>query len=88
MRTEISRIAAEGAQRRSGDTVISLKQTVDLRLEAVMKSIAEADWKLEHPFVCRKDQDISCGIENGRAYLAMLKVLLHQSPHIRREGIV
>jgi hypothetical protein len=32
------------------DTAFS-QWAVDLRLQSVMKSLAEADWKLEHPFV-------------------------------------
>jgi len=64
------------------------KQAVDLRLQAVVESFAEAGRKLEHPFVCRKDQDVPSGIENGGAYLAVLKMPLHQCPDVLKERIV
>jgi hypothetical protein len=50
-----------------------------------MQAFAVASRKLKHAFVRGKDYDVASGIQNGRAYLAVLKVPLNIEPNVLRQ---
>jgi hypothetical protein len=53
-----------------------------------VKAIAETDRELEDTFIRRKDKNVTRGIKNCRAYLAMFQVPLNQFSCFGRQGIV
>ena len=54
----------------------SLCDALHLLIETCMKSLTETQWQLEDSFVSCQDQNISSGIQNCRANLAMLQMFL------------
>jgi hypothetical protein len=54
----------------------SLRDTLHLFVKTGVKPLAEANRQLEDTFICREDQDVACRVDNRRADLAVLKVLL------------
>jgi hypothetical protein len=53
-----------------------------------VKAIAETDGELEDTIVSSKDQNVTCGVENCRAYLAVFQMPLNQFSCFGRQGIV
>jgi hypothetical protein len=53
-----------------------------------VKAIAETDGELEDTIVRGKDKNITGGIENCRAYLAVFQMPLNQFSCFGRQGIV
>ena len=53
-----------------------------------MQAFAEANRQLKHAFIRGEDDDVASGVQNGRADLAVLKVLLNIQPNfLRQRGI-
>ena len=50
-----------------------------------MQAFAEANRQLKHAFIRSEDYDVASGVQNGRADLAMLKVLLNILPNLLRQ---
>jgi hypothetical protein len=69
--------AVVGDARLLGTHSRSLLGTQHLFVKTGVKAFAEAKRQLEDPFIGREDQDVTCRVENRRADLAVLKVLLH-----------
>jgi hypothetical protein len=42
-----------------------------------MQAFAEANRQLKHAFIRSKDDDVASGVQNGRADLAVLEMLLN-----------
>jgi hypothetical protein len=53
-----------------------------------VKAIAETGGELEDAIIRGKDKNITCGIENCRAYLAVFQMPLNQFSCFGRQGIV
>jgi len=68
-----------GAWRRDGP---------NLGFKPGMKAIAEAEGQLEDAVVGGEDEDISRGVEDGRADLAVFEVVLHLFEGLGREGAI
>jgi hypothetical protein len=50
-----------------------------------MQAFAEANRQLKHAFIRSKDDDVASGVQNGRADLAVLEMLLNIQPNILRQ---
>ena len=50
-----------------------------------MEAFAEASRQFKYAFIRSEDDDVTSGVENGRADLAMLKVLLNIQPDVLRQ---
>jgi hypothetical protein len=45
-----------------------------------VKAFAKADRQLEDAIIGYQDDHVTCGVQNGRANLAVIQVLLHRVP--------
>jgi hypothetical protein len=55
---------------------------LQFQVNARMQAFAESNWQLKHAFIRGEDQDVASRVQNGRADLAVLKVLLDKLPNV------
>jgi hypothetical protein len=53
-----------------------------------MQPVAEAHRQLKHAIICSQHQNVARGIEDGRADLAVLQMLLDLLFRLRRQRII
>jgi hypothetical protein len=53
-----------------------------------VKPIAKPYWEIKHTIIRGEDENVTCRIQNGGAYLAVFQVPLNKISHCRRKGIV
>jgi hypothetical protein len=63
----------------------SRRRANELEIDALVKSFAETNRKLEDAIIGRQDDDITRRVQNGGADLAVIQMLLHGIPRFVRQ---